>query len=104
MEDERELVTEVLEIVAILLIVYYFYNILRSANRSIDRWVKENDVNVLSREFRLLRTGPYWLTHNRPVYKLVVQFPDGRREICWIRCNSFLGFNPDYFEVKCEEE
>ena len=80
----------------------YFYIVFLTANQSIKNWLNENDFELVSKEFRLFRTGPYWETANRPVYKLVVKPPSGEMKTCWVRCNSRFGFDPSHFEVQFE--
>ncbi len=83
-------------------ILYYFFGVFRAANRSIENWLNDKDLKLVSKELRLFRTGPFWATGNRPVYRVVVQLRDGQTKTCWVRCNSFLGFEPSYFEIQYE--
>ncbi len=39
-------------------ILYYFYAVIWTANRSIRNWLNENDLKLGSKELRLIRTGP----------------------------------------------
>ena len=86
-----------------IITTYLIYITFRDANRSISKWVEENELKVISKEYRIFRTGPYWLTANRPVFRIVILFPNGERKVCWIRCSSFIGFNTKKFEVRCEK-
>ena len=82
------------------MIGFYFYWVFSTANKSINVWIRKNDFKIITKQFRMFRTGPYILTGNRPVYKIVVQDSKGIEKTFWIRCNSLFGFNPEYFEVR----
>lgn len=96
------MIDDVLKLLFVILIVRHVYVNYRSAKRSINAWVAENELKILSRERRFLNTGPYILFQRHSVYKMVVQFPNGEEKICWIQCNKLFGFSPDYFEVRFE--
>jgi hypothetical protein len=84
-------------------ILFYFYWIFSIANKAINSWIKDNKLTLVNKQFRMFKTGPYMMTRNRPVYKIIVQDPTGLQRTCWVRCNSFLGFDPKQIEVRCAD-
>lgn len=93
------MIENVLIVLFFALIIRHIYIHYRSAKRSIDTWVAENNLKVLSKERRKYETGPYFPFQYHFVYKMVVQSPNGEKSTCWIQCNRLFGLSPSYFEV-----
>ncbi|BBO71415.1 hypothetical protein DSCA_53450 [Desulfosarcina alkanivorans] len=87
-------------IILLGIVVFYFYWIVSAARKSIKEWAPINELTIISKQFRMFRTGPFILTCNRPVYRIITQDTKNTKKIYWIRCNSFFCFNPSNLEVR----
>jgi hypothetical protein len=86
-----------------VLFILYFRQVFRDAANSIREWSERENVQIIEKELRLWRTGPFWCSGNRPVYKILVATTEGQKRTCWIRCNSLFGFNTKAIEVRWDE-
>ena len=91
--------SELFSIIFLFFVVFFFARMFLVATFSVRKWANENNLMVLEKQFRLFRTGPFFIAYNQPVYRLVVQTANGEKKECWIRCGSYGGWNPKYFEV-----
>jgi hypothetical protein len=67
--------------------------ILWSFSRSeaiLDRWAQENGYDIVQREHRLFRRGPFWwrTSDGQTVYYVVVHDRQGHTRRGWVRCGS----------------
>ena len=79
----------------------YFRN---SGLKVMENWAKNKGYEILSSEFRWVKTGPYFLsgtsTHQRIFYVTLVD-ADGNQKNAWVRVGGFfLGLFSDEIDVK----
>jgi hypothetical protein len=78
----------------------------RRAEQLLDQWAADNGVQIVQREYRLFRKGPFFWTSGRGqlVYYFIAQDRFGMQRAGWARCGSwFLGMLSDRIEVRWEE-
>ena len=75
--------------VAICSIVWHF-----SRSRSLlEQWARDNDYEVISREYRNFFKGPFFWTSTKgqTVYYVTIRDADGNVRSGWLRCGGFWG-------------
>jgi hypothetical protein len=75
--------------VAIVVVLWITWSISRS-KAILDRWAQQNGYDIVQREHRLFRRGPFWWrTHDgQTVYYVVVHDRQGHTRRAWVRCGS----------------
>jgi hypothetical protein len=62
-----------------------------AAKAILNRWAKMNGYEIVSRELRILRVGPFWWkTRHQEVYYVTIRTPEGRIRKGWVRCGGPL--------------
>lgn len=62
-----------------------------AAKAILNRWAKMNGYEIISRELRILRVGPFWLTtRQQEVYYVTIRTPEGQIRRGWVRCGGPL--------------
>jgi hypothetical protein len=72
----------------------------------LEKWVVDNGYQLVHREYRSLRRGPFFWTTSRgqAVYYVVVRDALGKERSGWVRCGSWwLGLSSDKVEVAWED-
>jgi hypothetical protein len=72
----------------------------------LDHWAESNGYEIISREHRFLRVGPFWWrkTDHQEVYYVTVRTPEGQTRRGWVRCGGwFLGLWSDSATVEWDE-
>jgi hypothetical protein len=90
-------------VLVILVYVWHF-----SKSRSLlDQWASDNGYDLLRREYRVLRRGPFFWSTSRgqTVYYVEVRDRQGHIRSGWVRCGSWwIGLLSDKVEVRWEDE
>jgi len=77
-----------------------------SRSRSLlEQWASSNGFEILRREYRNFRKGPFFWTSskNQVVFYVTVRDRDGKLRSGWVRCGSWiLGLLSDQTEVRWE--
>jgi len=62
-------------------------------NTILQDWADVNGLQILRKEFRYFRQGPFWWRtgNGRVVYFVTVRDEQGRQRSGWVRCGSWLG-------------
>jgi hypothetical protein len=78
-----------------------------SRSRSLlEQWAADNGFEILEREYRTFRRGPFFWTSskNQAVYHVKVRDREGNVRSGWVRCGGwFLGLLSDQTEVRWED-
>ncbi len=84
----------------ILVVAASIYGYVARSNHLLHKWARDNDLEVLQAEFRMVRKGPYtWSSRGQAVFRVEVRDRDGRTRQGWVRCGSwFLGVTSDQVE------
>ena len=58
----------------------------------LEQWAAENEYEIISREHRLLRLGPFWWRKSKgqEVYYVTIRTLDGQVRRGWVRCGSWF--------------
>ena len=75
------MIDAIISFIFFMLVFYYFASIFFYANKSLYQWAQENNVEILEKQFRMLRTGPFLYAYNQPVYRLIVRNIKGEKQI-----------------------
>lgn len=64
-------------------------------------WADKNGYQILHKEFRLFRVGPFWgQSRQAVVYYVTVRDEQGQQRSGWVRCGSrFMGLLSDNADV-----
>ena len=102
MINEETIIT-ILGPLAFLFIIYFVSRPFIKSRILISSWAKNNGLTIIKKELRLFLTGPFYNTSNRAIHRLEVKDKNGKIKVCWTRCGSLFGLNPNKFTVKCED-
>jgi len=82
-----------LVLVALVASIGSFYWYYRRSVEMLRSWARQNDYHIISRERRVIRTGPFFLTTGRwqAVFRIIIQDPEGYTRNGWVRVGSFWG-------------
>jgi hypothetical protein len=85
----QQLVIGGLFLMVIAMVMAAFYGRSKSL---LQNWAVENDLEIVARQRRFLRRGPYlWMTSKgQDVYRVTVVCPDGVQRSAWVRCGGFF--------------
>jgi hypothetical protein len=61
------------------------------AHRLLNGWARRKNYEVVEREYRWLRLGPYWWAAGCPVFRVVVISDTGQERSGWVRCGTYPG-------------
>jgi hypothetical protein len=62
-----------------------------AAKKILSRWAEMNGYEIVSKEFRVMRVGPFWLkTRHQQVYYVTVRTPEGQIRKGWVCCGGPL--------------
>ena len=89
-----------------LTILVYVWHFSRSSSL-LEQWASDNGFELLRREYRVLRRGPFFWTTSRgqTVYYVEVRDRQGHIYSGWVRCGSWwMGLLSDKVEVRWENE
>jgi hypothetical protein len=73
----------------------------------LDRWAADNHFQIVSREWRWVRLGPFAAAFfgHQSVYRLVVQDQSGALRSCWAKLGGFFrGLMVDDVEIAWEAD
>jgi hypothetical protein len=76
------------------------------AKNILRHWAQNNDYEILSRQYRWIRRGPFfwWTTRGQEVFYVTIRTPDGQLKRGWVRCgNWFWGILQDQADVRWDE-
>jgi hypothetical protein len=60
---------------------------LSAAKTILNRWAKANGYEIVAKELRILRVGPFWLkTRHHEVYYVTIRTPEGQTRRGWVCC------------------
>lgn len=88
--------------VAIVIYIFAIKWLYRRTDQVMERWSRETGFSIVSREFRWLSRGPFWLTASRgqSVYRIEALDAHGMYHTGWMRIGGwFLGILSDQVEV-----
>jgi len=95
----------VLILIVPIVILSYIWQSSRS-NTILDQWARDNGYQIISKEYRPFRRGPFfWSTgKSQTVYYVHVQDSRGNLRSGWVRCGSmFWGVMSDNAEVRWDQ-
>jgi hypothetical protein len=80
-----------LAVLCIAAAIWYSVWYYRRGKALLQRWAEENDLQIVTAEYRWLRLGPFFWTTSRgqTVYYVTVMDTAGRTRRGYIRCGSF---------------
>jgi hypothetical protein len=62
-----------------------------AAKAILNRWAKTNGYEIVSKEPRILRVGPFWwTTRHQQVYYVTIRTPEGQTRRGWVCCGGPL--------------
>jgi hypothetical protein len=62
-----------------------------AAKAILNRWAKMNGYEIVSRELRILRVGPFWwTTRHQEVYYVTIRTREGQTRRGWVCCGGPL--------------
>lgn len=76
------------------------------ADKILEHWAENNGYEIVSKELRWFRRGPFfwWTSRGQEVYFVKVRGPDGEYRRGWVRCgNWLLGMFVDEAEARWNE-
>lgn len=88
-----EQILPALGIIALLAVLGSIVGSLRvsRAKAILNHWAKTNGYDIVSKELRLLRRGPFWWkTKQQEIYYVTVRTPEGQTRRGWVRCGGPL--------------
>ncbi len=99
----EETIIAIFGFLTFIIIIYCVSRPFIKSKKLINSWAKNSDLTIIKKELRLFVTGPFYNTSNRAIHRLEVKDKNGKTKVCWTRCGSLFGLNPDEFTVKCED-
>lgn len=76
----------------------------RSGNQLLETWARQNGFRLVSRDYRIIDTGPFYSTSGRRVYRVTVEDRDGKRRSAFVRCGGwFWGVLTEGVEVRWDD-
>jgi len=69
-------------IIVIVLIVFLLQS---SHEASINEYVSQHHWTLVSRDSRIINTGPFWRGKNDSVYRVVAKDDEGNNHVVWIK-------------------
>jgi hypothetical protein len=92
--------------VLVLIVLIYVWHFSRSS-LLLEQWASDNGYELLRREYRVLRRGPFFWTTSRgqTVYYVEIRDCQGHIRAGWVRCGSWwTGLLSDKVEAHWEDE
>ena len=76
------------------------------ASEMLDKWLRENNYQLLQKSTPWMKDNPFFLSSNRSqkVFKVTIRTPDGTVRTAWLRCgHALVGTAINQVEVKWDE-
>ncbi|HUW59332.1 MAG TPA: hypothetical protein VMZ92_22045 [Planctomycetota bacterium] len=92
--------------VLLLMVGAFAWRRRRSASM-VDRWADENNLQIIGKELRCLRRGPFWwhFSGGYEVYRVILRDDEGRERKAYVRCGNWLfGLFSNQVKVEWDDE
>jgi len=102
MEGSTPLLVFVVIAFAVGMFVWHFSR----AEAILQRWARDNGYEIVSKEYRWFRRGPFfwWTSKGQEVFYVTIRTMDGRHRRGWVRCGGWLlGVFSDQADVQWDE-
>ena len=93
-------------IIFVILITAFMTYHKNSGLREVEKWAKDEGLEILSAEYRWVKRGPYFISSSnyQRIFYVTVRDESGKIKKCWIKAGGLLfGLLSDKFDIRWEE-